>query len=53
MIGIGKYSTSWRKNSTRVFRTASQKAESSKSRWKFSRPTQGLWKMATIPLSLT
>lgn len=51
-MGIGKYSTSWRKNSTSVFRTAFQNAESSKIRWKFSRPTQGLCRMETTPLSL-
>ena len=41
-MGIGKYSTSWRKNSTKVFCTACQKPESAKIRWKFSRPVQGL-----------
>lgn len=51
-MGIGKYSTSCRKNSTRVLVTASQNAESSKMRWKFSRPTQGLCSMETMPLSL-
>lgn len=39
-------------NSTRVFWTAFQKAESSKIRWKFSRPTNGLCRMETMPLSL-
>lgn len=51
-IGMGKYSTSWRKNSTRVFCTAFQNAESAKIARKFSRPTQGLCRMETTPLSL-
>lgn len=49
---MGKKSTSWRENSTRVFWTASQNAESSKSRVNCSRPTQGLSKTAMNPLSL-
>jgi hypothetical protein len=51
-IGIGKNSTSCRKNSTNVFCTACQKPESAKIRSNCSKPIQGLWKMATKPFSL-
>lgn len=51
-IGMGKKSTSWRKNSTKVFCTACQKPESWKIRSNCSKPTQGLSNMATKPLSL-
>ncbi len=51
-MGTGKYRTSWSTKSTSVFRTEFQKAESSKIRWKFSSPTQGLCRMETTPLSL-
>lgn len=52
-IGTGKNSRSWTENSTSVFWTAFQKAGSSNIRWKLSRPTKGLLRIDTTPLSLT
>ncbi len=49
---MGKKSNSWRENRTKVFWTAFQNAESSRIRVNCSKPTQGLSKMATKPLSL-
>lgn len=49
-MGIGKNSTSWSRNSTMVFFTAVQNSGSSSMRENCSMPTQGLWKIAVMPL---
>ncbi|GGS77301.1 hypothetical protein GCM10010222_18220 [Streptomyces tanashiensis] len=50
-MGTGKNSTSWSAKRTRVFFVALQNNGSSSVRENCSRPTQGLWKIAAMPLS--